>query len=482
MPGVKTAIRRLHGRDHAGGHVPPRRMAADRCHLSGVRWCRCPTCGGDHGVCRREPFNWLVTLKVYGRYTLPRLQSQPPIEGMWIVPELVKRRWEGDPGAYGGRRARQSFEYEAFIPDPIALLDPAISFRTAGTVLEAEDSIRALNARADARGLEAIGPLLLRSEALASSRIEGYQVSALNLAKALIDPRAARGVARTVAANVSAMEVAIGRADDPRPLDIADIQFLHATLMANEPQAGPGLLRDVQNWIGGRLNNPSDAAFVPPPPDEVPRLVGDLLGFLSRDDVPAVAQAAIAHAQFETIHPFIDGNGRIGRCLIHVILRRAGVAPTFVPPVSIVLAARPSSYVQGLVDFREGRIGPWVESFAGACLIAARHAAGLADDVRKLQKSWMDRAETPRSDSAAAKIITLLPAQPVLSAPTIRAAVGASQQQVLAGLKVLADSGVVRQISEGTYDRQFAATELIDLVADYEARIAGRAQPAGLNG
>lgn len=398
---------------------------------------------------------------------------------MWVVPELVKRRWDGDPGALGGRRARQGFTYEAFVPDPIATLDPAISFRIADAVLEAEEAIRALNARADARGLEAIGPLLLRSEALASSRIEGYQVSALNLAKALIDPRAARGAARTVAANVSAMEVAIGRADDPRPLAVPDIEFIHATLMESEPEAGPGHLRTVQNWIGGRLNNPSDAAFVPPPPEEVRRLIQDLVDFLCRDDVPPVAQAAIAHAQFETIHPFIDGNGRVGRCLVHLVLRRSGVARAFVPPVSIVLAARPSSYVQGLVDFREGRIGAWVESFAGACLIAAGHAGQLADDVRDLQRSWLNRARTPRSDSAAAKIIGLLPAQPVLSAPTIRAAVGASQQQVLAGLKVLADAGVVRQISEGTYDRQFVAIELIDLIGEYEGRVVGRARPAG---
>ncbi len=398
---------------------------------------------------------------------------------MWRVPELVKRRWEGDPGVTGGRRARQGFTYEAFLPDTIAALDPAIRFRTAGSVLEAEEAIRALNARADVRGLESIGPLLLRSEALASSRIEGYQVSALNLARALIDPRAARGAARTVAANVSAMEVAIGRADDPTPLTVRDIEIIHATLMADEPETGPGRLREVQNWIGGRLPNPADAAFVPPPPEEVPRLVQDLVAFVARSDVPPVAQAAIAHAQFETIHPFIDGNGRVGRCLVHLILRRAGVAPTFVPPVSIVLAARPSSYVQGLVDFREGRIAQWLESFAGACLSAAGHAVQLAEDVRDLQRSWLDLAGRPRADSAAAKIITLLPAQPVLSAPTIRAAVGASQQQVLAGLKVLADAGVVRQISEGTYDRQFAAIELIDLVTAYEARVVGRGPSDG---
>ncbi len=388
---------------------------------------------------------------------------------------FVKRRWEGDPGAVGGRRDRQPFTYDAFIPDEIADLDPQVPFQTATLALDAEQAIRELNARADIHGLEAIGPLLLRSEALASSRIEGYQVSTQNLARALIDPRAARGAARVVAANVSAMEEAIARADDPRPIGAPDIQAFHATLMAQEPDATPGRIRTVQNWIGGRVNSPLGAAFVPPPPEDVPGLLEDLVAFMARDDLPAVPQAAIVHAQFETIHPFIDGNGRVGRCLIHVILRRAGVAPQFVLPISVVLAARPNSYVSGLIDYREGRVAAWVESFAGGCSQAAGIAAELADQVATLQRAWTERAGKPRADSAAAKLIALLPAQPVVSAPTIRAAIGTSQQRALAGLKILADANVVRQISEGTYDRQFAATELFDLVTTYENRIAGRA-------
>lgn len=390
------------------------------------------------------------------------------------MPRTVKRRWEANPGAYGGRAARASFMYEAFIPDLIESLDPAVPFRTAEASAEAEQAIRDLNGRVEIRALETIGPLLLRSEALASSRIEGYQVSTLNLARALVEPRAARGSARIVAANVSAMEEAIARADDPRPIESTDIAAVHRVLMALEPEAKPGELRDVQNWIGGRLNNPSDAAFVPPPPEEVPHLLEDLVQFLNRDDVPPVAQAAIVHGQFETIHPFVDGNGRVGRCLIHVILRRAGVAPSFVPPVSIILAARPTSYVQGLIDFREGRLSAWLESFAGACVVAAESAGRLAEDVLALREDWLRRTGRLRRDSAAAKIIDLLPAQPVLSAPTVRVAIGTSQQQALVGLKMLSDAGVLRQISEGTYDRQFAAVELLDLVAEYENRIGGR--------
>lgn len=390
------------------------------------------------------------------------------------MPRFVERRWEGNPGAIGGRAARQSFTYQAFVADPIATLDPQVSFRAATAAFEAERAVRELNERASARGLEAIGPLLLRSEAVASSRIEGYQVSTINLARALVDPRAAKGSARTVAANVSAMEEAIARADDPTPITVEDISRIHATLMAREPDAAPGHVREVQNWLGGRLDSPMGAAFIPPPPAEVPALLDDLAQFLARDDIPPLAQAAITHAQFETIHPFIDGNGRVGRCLIHVVLRRTGVAARFVPPVSIVMAARPTSYVQGLVDFREGRISDWVESFSNACENAAANAAVLADDVAALRQDWLGRAGGPRANSAAAKLIALLPAQPIVSAPTIRAAIGTSQQQALVALKALADAGVVRQISEGTYDRQFAAVDLFDLVTGYEERIAGR--------
>ena len=385
----------------------------------------------------------------------------------------IERRWEGDPGAMGGRKARQSFTYRAFVPDPIAAIQPAVSFETARLISEAETAVGQLNSDERVRGLEAIGALLLRSEAIASSRIEGIELSQRNLARALIDPRAAKGTAKAVAANVVAMERAVAIGDEDRKLTVADILTIHRTLMANEPaRVMPGEFRREQNWIGGRLQNPSDARFVPPPEDQVEPLIADLVEFMNRDDLPAVAQAAIAHAQFETIHPFIDGNGRVGRCLIHVVLRRRGVAPVFVPPISIVLAARLNIYVDGLVGFRDGRIDAWCASFAWACGRAAALSVDLAARVASLEAEWFQRAGRPRRDSAAARIIPVLPAQPITSAATMRAAIGARHQRALEGLKVLADAGVLRQISEGDYDRQYAADELFDLIEAYEQRVA----------
>jgi Fic family protein len=386
---------------------------------------------------------------------------------------FAERRWEGDPGACGGRRTRASFTYQAFIPDLVEGLDPPTTFEAADAVAAADLSVRELNAAGSVAGLEAIGALLLRSEAIASSRIEGYELSQRNLARALIDPRAAKGTARTVAANVVAMEQAIALGKVDRPLTGDDIRAIHRTLMAGEPaRVMPGEYRREQNWIGGRVGSPIDARYIPPPETEVERLMSDLVAFVNRSDLPGVAQAAIAHAQFETIHPFLDGNGRVGRCLIHVVLRRRGLAPSFVPPVSVVLAARANQYVAGLVGFREGRVSEWCASFAGACERASRLSTELAQEIATLETDWYERAGRPRRDSAAARIIPVLPAQPITSAATIRAAIGASHQRALDGLKVLAEAGVVRQINEGGYDRQYAADELFALLEAYEDRVA----------
>lgn len=386
--------------------------------------------------------------------------------------QWVERRWEGDPGAMGGRTARASFTYRAFVPDDIAGLQPSVTFELAGLINEAEAAVRHLNTDQRVRGLEAIGALLLRSEAIASSRIEGIELSQRNLAHALIDPRAARGAAKTVAANVVAMERAIAIGDDDKPLNVGQILTIHRTLMEHEdPKALPGAFRREQSWIGGRLTNPSDARYIPPPENFVEPSMADLIKFMNRDDLPAVAQAAIAHAQFETIHPFVDGNGRVGRCLIHVLLRRRRVAPAFVPPVSIVLAARPNLYIDGLTGFREGRLNEWCASFAEACTRAATLSVDLAERVALLEVEWYQRAGRPRSDSAAARIIRHLPAQPIASAATIRAAIGARHQRAAEGLEVLARTGVVRQISEGRYDKQYAADELFELIEEYEHRL-----------
>jgi Fic family protein len=243
-------------------------------------------------------------------------------------------------------------------------------------------------------------------------------------------------------------------------------------LSGTEDDRISGLIRTGQNWIGGRLNSPLDAEFVPPPPEEVRPLLDDLVAFLNRDDLPAVVQAAIVHAQFETIHPFADGNGRVGRCLIHVVLRRRELAPRFVPPVSVVLATNAKAYVRGLIDFRRGNVAAWCESFAYSCRSAAEESARLAARIVELQEEWRLRVGRPRRGSATARIVELLPSQPIVTVATAHAAVGGSSEAVRLALNALELGGVMRQITAGRYARAWAADELFEILNEYEHQLA----------
>lgn len=388
------------------------------------------------------------------------------------MPELITKHWEGDSGAYGGRRARAGFEYQAFVPDSIAALDLALPGPVGLMVSDAEGEIRALNAGPEIRNLEAIGPLLLRAESVASSRIEGIEISQRNLARALFDPVAARGSALAVAGNVRAMEAAIQIGDEDRPLSMDDILDVHRTLLeATEDVAIAGRIRLVQNWIGGRLNSPLDAAFVPPPPERVAELLEDLMVFVNREDLPAVVQAAIAHAQFETIHPFVDGNGRAGRCLIHIVLRRRHLAPRVVPPISMVLATNASAYVAGLTAFRQGDAVEWCRSFAWSSRLAAKESVQLGLRLSELVDDWRTRVRSRRGSSSS-KVLELLPAQPIVSVATARSAVGGSDEAVRLALTSLERAGVLRQITVGRYARAWAADEVFDLLNSYEHDLA----------
>ena len=134
------------------------------------------------------------------------------------------------------------------------------------------------------------------------------------------------------------MERAIEIGSETRELTVADIEEIHRTLLHYTDDEGiAGIIRDKQNWVGGNDYNPVGADYVPPPDELVEELLVDLCRFAARDDLATVTQAAVAHAQFETIHPFADGNGRTGRALIYTILRRRGEISEFIPPISLVL-------------------------------------------------------------------------------------------------------------------------------------------------
>ena len=231
-------------------------------------------------------------------------------------------------------------------------------------------------------------------------------------------------------------------------------------------------MREEQNWIGGSSSGPADAEFVPPPHEYVLPALEDLAGFINRSDLPPVLQAAVGHAQFETIHPFLDGNGCVGRALSHVVFRRRGLTPDYVPPVSLVLAGRAGRYVQGLTDYRFGNENAWYLVFAEAVEMAADGAGEFARRVRELQKHWLEMAGRPRPQSGAKKLIDLLPMHPVVNLRTVQTITGTSAEAARQALNRLEQAGVLRNISVGRRNRAFESVGLFALLDAFERELA----------
>ena len=318
--------------------------------------------------------------------------------------------------------------------------------------------------------------LLLRTESIASSKVEGLQLETRALARAEAKHETGRPVgpqAREILANIDAMQLAIERAVTVQTIRKEDLRDIHERLLAREQDARiAGRFRESQSWIGGNDYNPCGADFVPPPAEEVEGLLADLCRFCNDDTLPPLVQAAVAHAQFETIHPFEDGNGRTGRALVQVILRRRGLAPTFVPPISVVLARDKRRYIEGLTLFREDRIAEWLESFAAATAQAASLATRYTMEVGELQDRWRQQLRghsDPRSDAAAWAIIDVLPALPIVTVPLGVAATRRTKPAVTNGVAKLKEAGILVRLSESARNRAWEATGLLDLIANLES-------------
>lgn len=316
---------------------------------------------------------------------------------------------------------------------------------------------------------------LLRSESAASSRIEGVRISHKRLARAAYqqtrgrpDPRAAE-----VLGNISAMERAIELGSSTERFTAAEISDIHRMLLRfTDDRDIAGTVRDRQSWIGGNDYNPVGATYVPPPHEHVPRLLVDLCEFIERTDVAPLAQAAIAHAQFENIHPFIDGNGRTGRALIYAVLRRRGEIRNYVPPISLVLASEPKAYVAGLGAYSVGNVSRWCERLASATTRAAQGAERLAEAIEERQSSWLELLGQPRRDSAIRQLIGELPAQPVIDVPVAQALTGKSHVAAGSALRQLEAAGIISRLNERKWGRVWECEGLLALVDQVEKAMA----------
>lgn len=386
-----------------------------------------------------------------------------------------ERFWPADRTApTGGQRGGV---YEVFIPDLITERTFTLTGEAVAAIAAATKALGHLNdTRPQLTSLAALARNLLRSESAASSRIEGVLISHKRLARAAYaraDARCDDNRAAEVLGNVEAMERAIELGGTTEPFTVADIQDIHRTLLRfTEDRRFAGVIRATQSWIGGNDHHPIGAAYVGPPHEQVPKLLEDLCRFIARTDIAAVAQAAIAHAQFENIHPFVDGNGRTGRALIYTILRRRGEISNYIPPVSLVLGSEPKNYVGGLGAYSHGDVGRWCERFAHATTRAASGAEQLAQAIEVRQTAWLQRLREPRKDAAVRQLVGILPAQPVIDVPAAQRLTGKSHVAVGNAIAQLEQAGILQRLNERKWGRVWECGELLTLVENFEKSIS----------
>lgn len=407
--------------------------------------------------------------------------------------DIVTLHWEPTHGQGLPGRDRRGGKYRSYRPDPLAEAALTVAPDLAIRAAQAERAIRALTESPDAADLAGVSRLLLRSEAIASSLIEGIAPSPQQVALAeLAGSESVRGFtadAQLVANNIAVLRTATHDLAVTDLVTVPDLESLHRQLLPDEQHHG---LRTVPNWIGGSDRNPLDADFVPPPPADVPGLMTDLVTYVNGAAHAPLIQAAIVHAQFETIHPFTDGNGRVGRALIHTVLARRGLSPRAILPISSVLATLSGSYVEGLTAYRHGSpagsptatagVGQWLSTFVDAAATAIEQAQQLLRELVLVREAWNRQVQahresvgirqSPRAGSATARILEILPDVPVMTTRTIERLLGVSFPSARAGLEELAEAGVLSRKSVDRGTTGYLATDVLSLIAHTERRLA----------
>ncbi|WP_136707099.1 Fic family protein [Agromyces sp. H66] len=369
---------------------------------------------------------------------------------------------------------------DATIPPMIADLDyqaaPAL------TAIAEQAAVEVARVEHATGGLPALGRFLIRTDSVSSSRIEYEEASAEDFARALAGSRANRS-ARSMVAATQALGGLVDAAGRSGRIGIEDILEAHRRLMAEDPLDGryAGRWRTMQNWIGGSDHSPRGAVHIPPAPARVHDLMDDLVRYLNRDDVPVIVQAAIGHAQFESIHPFTDGNGRIGRALINAVLRRRGITGNSVVPVASALLAEREHYFHLINEYRDGTLEPFVRNLAAGMQAAAAESRISAGRLIEMPKTWADTV-TFRAGSAGAKLIDAILDHSVFTGDEITRVIGSGPPNTNSAIARLEAAGILREITGRKRDRVWLAVDVSGELDDLEQRIARRMAASGSRG
>ena len=404
----------------------------------------------------------------------------------------ISQTWQGNPNALRPRD-RRGGRFDAYVPHPIAGWQPLLPADVAAFIADAE---RTLADTASRLAPSVGGDVCFWAESLGSSRIEGVAPTTKRVVRALAKRRhtgddTARGAAAEVIGNIDATTQAQQMLADRHRLSLQTLLDAHRTLMdaSPTPHLG-GIVRTEQNWVAGNDWHPLEGGFVPPPAAMCRRLLVDLIDYLRNDDHSPLLQAAVAHAQFETIHPFGDGNGRTGRAVLYGVLKQRCAADGMMPPVSLALSREREPYFDALAEFqayvgasdgpgRSRALVRWLEVLARAVQHSSSSVIGYQFAIRALQRHWRDAVGGRSGRSVVAAAIDHLPSNPSVTARTLAEATGFSEQRCGDGLRRLEAAGIVKGRTAGPSLRIYDADKVFDAFEVMASTVADPAASAG---
>ena len=373
--------------------------------------------------------------------------------------------------AQGPREARRLREVTVSLPPQIRDLAYTPSREIAAMANASAGDLSNLDL-VHGRTLAALNHMLLRTEAVASSKIENLEADLTDYGRAVLGVRAnATGVA--VASATAAIGRMIEDADTHRSIRPEAILTAHHELFRRNPdeQHRAGRFRTVQNWISGSDYAPIGALYVPPPPETVADYLEDLFAFANRRDLPAVIQAAIVHAQFESIHPFVDGNGRIGRALIHSVLRSRRTTRHLTAPIASALVGHRQQYFDALEDYRDGTASTLIAMLASATHLATTESWRAAENLVAIRERWQDTVAGTSPGTPLYRVLDLLTEQPFVNLPRIVDRLGLDEGPARATVDRLESDGVLTRLSRTRLAPVWIARDVIDEIRDLDVRI-----------
>lgn len=401
----------------------------------------------------------------------PRMASDGQVPTSFPPVEWEEQIWAGGSiaslGPSSTHLSQRGRTYRSAVPSPIADFGFTTERETALLAREAEFELIRFDSESGIK-LRSFAPILLRSEAASSSQIENLTASARAVFTAEAGGKAARNAGQ-VSANSRAMIAAIDRVEH---VNLQAILGMHAELMRDEPRHTPGQLRDEPVWIGARAQSPIGADFVAPHHTRLEVLMSDLVRFANRTDLPPLEQVAVTHAQFETIHPFSDGNGRTGRALAQTMLRSSGLTRNVVVPVSAGLLLDVDGYHAALSSYRDGDHQPIVLAFASAALRAVPNGRQLVADLERIAEQWQ-QASNVRPGSVREAVLTFALERPVFTAEQVAGHLNRSPSNIYRYLQGLAADGVLAVGAEYRGPKLWRAPDVLAAI-DAFAQRAGR--------